>query len=164
MRVALAGRKGDDVIRREWRLVAEAGDGPWIPAVAARAILRSFQEIPPGARPALAEVPLVEIERAMEDLAVAAGIETEPATPLFQAALGDRWHDLSPEARAVHEIHDVKSCSETARGGVRRNRTSFHLDSEAVLYAARRPRHSARAAARLARLALKRCLLERLRS
>ena len=31
-------------------------------------------------------------------------------------------------------------------GGVRRSRTRLHLDSEAVLYAAPRPRHSARAA------------------
>ena len=46
-------------------------------------------------------------------------------------------------------------------GYVRRTRTRLSKDSDAALYAAQRPRHSARAAARLA---LKMGLLERLRS
>ena len=46
-------------------------------------------------------------------------------------------------------------------GAARRIRTSLTKGSMAVPYAAQRPRHSARAAARLA---LKRCRLERLRS
>ena len=49
----------------------------------------------------------------------------------------------------------------SSMGGVRPIRTGLWKDGDAVPYAARRPRHSARAAARLA---LKWCLLERLRS
>ncbi|MDP2123817.1 MAG: DUF4166 domain-containing protein [Parvibaculum sp.] len=115
MRVAVVGRKGNAAIRREWRLIAEAGDGPYIPTVAARALIRRLEHVPYGARPCLAESTLREIEEAMSDLAVSTDTEASPYPTLFQSALADRWAQLPPEVQALHSVQDVESFSGTAR-------------------------------------------------
>lgn len=115
MRVAVVGRAGETVIRREWRLVAEAGDGPYIPAVAARTLTRRLAKVRPGARACLAEATRAEIEDAMTDLAVSTEIEEAPCPTLFQAALAERWDRLPREVQILHGVHDVESFSGTAR-------------------------------------------------
>lgn len=115
MRVAVVGRCGQAMIRREWRLIAEAGDGPYIPAVAARALIRRLDRVAPGARPCLAEATRTEMEGAMTDLAVSTHIEEYPFPTLFQAALAERWSDLPPEVQALHDVQDVESFSGTAQ-------------------------------------------------
>jgi saccharopine dehydrogenase-like NADP-dependent oxidoreductase len=111
MRVTVVGRKGDLVQQREWRLVAEAGDGPYVPAVAARTLLRRLKSIPHGARPCLAEMSLGEIEHALSDLAISTQTDEAPRLTLFQAALADRWSLLPPEVRELHSVQDVESFS-----------------------------------------------------
>jgi hypothetical protein len=115
MRVAVVGRRGRTVNRREWRLIAGAGDGPYIPAVAARALIRRMEAVPPGARPCLAEATLAEIEAAMSDLSVTTASGDTPYPTLFQSALADRWAALPPEVQALHSVQDVESFSGTAR-------------------------------------------------
>lgn len=115
MRVAVVGRSGQAVIRREWRLTAEAGDGPYIPAVAARALIRRLDRVRPGARPCLAEATRAEIVEAMSDLAVSTDTEESPHPTLFQSALAERWHDLPPQVQALHSVQDVESFSGTAQ-------------------------------------------------
>lgn len=115
MRVRVVGLKGCAPVRRDWRLVAEAGDGPYIPAVAARAVIRRLDSVPPGARPCLAEVPRSEIEAAMEGLAVRTEVVEDAAPPLFRSALGRDWDRLRPEAQALHEVQDMESFSGMAQ-------------------------------------------------
>ena len=115
MRVAVVGRRGTELIRREWRLIAEAGDGPYIPAVAARAVIRRLAQIAPGARPCLAEATRTEIEQAMADLAVSTVTDEAPSPTLFQTVLADRWADLSPEVQSLHGVQDVESFSGKAQ-------------------------------------------------
>jgi len=115
MRVVVVGQTGRTVIRREWRLIAEAGDGPYIPAVAARALIRRLDRVSPGARPCLAEATRMEIEDAMSDLAVSTSNEESPCPTLFQSALAERWDQLPPEVQALHSVQDVESFSGTAQ-------------------------------------------------
>ncbi|NIJ40944.1 NAD(P)-dependent dehydrogenase (short-subunit alcohol dehydrogenase family) [Parvibaculum indicum] len=115
MRVAVVGYKGKSVLRREWRLVAEAGDGPYIPAVTARAAIRKLDKVPPGARPCLAETSRREIEEAMSDLSVSTQTNETPSPTLFQSALADRWDLLPPEAQTLHSVQDMESFSGTAK-------------------------------------------------
>lgn len=120
MRVLVVGRSLGHPIRREWRLIAEAGDGPYIPAVAVRALIRRRDRVAPGARPCLAEMTREEAEDAMTDLSVSTTMEEGPAPTLFQSALADRWARLSPEAQALHSVQDIESFSgvaEITRGG-----------------------------------------------
>lgn len=114
MRVAVTGKTGGNILRREWRLIAEAGDGPFVPAVTARALIRRIESLAPGARPCLAEVPHTAIEDAMSDLSVSTTVEEKTPLTLFQTALADRWSKLPPEVQALHSVQDVESFSGTA--------------------------------------------------
>lgn len=115
MRVLVVGVSNKTAIRREWRLVAEAGDGPYIPAVMARALIRKLNSVPVGSRACLAEVSRTEAESAMSDLAVSFETAEIPTPTLFQSALADRWELLPREVRLLHSVQDVESFSGTAR-------------------------------------------------
>ncbi|MEO1107411.1 MAG: saccharopine dehydrogenase NADP-binding domain-containing protein [Pseudomonadota bacterium] len=71
MQVRVTGRKNGQRITRTWTLIAEDGDGPFVPGITCRAILRGAVEPRPGARPCLAEIPRRVVEDAMSDLAIA---------------------------------------------------------------------------------------------
>lgn len=102
-----SGRGGMSVMvvvgqeRRWWRLLAEDGDGPFVPAIAVRALLRR-KALPIGALPALEVITLAEAESAMSDLSVRTERATEPVAPIFPRVLGNDF-DTLPEA--VREIH-----------------------------------------------------------
>lgn len=115
MRVLVVGRSGKAVIRREWRLIAESGDGPYIPAVTARALIRKLSRVPVGSRPCLAEASRMEIEAAMADLAVSIATVESPHPTLFQSALAEQWERLPREAQILHSVQDVESFSGTAQ-------------------------------------------------
>ncbi|MBF9031113.1 DUF4166 domain-containing protein [Rhodobacterales bacterium HKCCE3408] len=101
MSVNVTGRDGAGWVKRTWRLVAEAGDGPFIPATPARALLR--QGLPaPGARAALNDVPLDRIVAAMEDLAVRTERDEERITPLFETVV-DGFAALPDAVRESHQ-------------------------------------------------------------
>ncbi|MEM1386067.1 MAG: DUF4166 domain-containing protein [Pseudomonadota bacterium] len=108
MRVAVIGYDGDRAVRREWRLIAEAGDGPYIPAVTARSILRRLEQTAPGARPCLAEVTLTEITAAMADLKVTTEIDETPAVTVFQRCLGPDWDRLAKPLRRLARVYDLE--------------------------------------------------------
>ncbi|WP_114088516.1 SDR family oxidoreductase [Thalassospira profundimaris] len=121
MQVAVVGTKGGETVRRCWRLIAEAGDGPYIPTIAARVVIRKLAlgQVGAGARPCLAETSRVEAEQAMTDLSVSFQVDENPARPLFQSVLRDRWSLLPPEIRALHSVYDMESFSgqaEVTRG------------------------------------------------
>ncbi len=102
-----SGRGGMSVMvhtageRRFWRLLAADGDGPFVPAVAARALLRRA-ELPAGAGPALCVVSLAEAEAAMADLAIVTERHTEPAMPAFARVLGPAFDTLPEAIRRTH--------------------------------------------------------------
>ncbi|MBL4917896.1 SDR family oxidoreductase [Szabonella alba] len=92
--------------RRFWRLLAEAGDGPFVPAIATRALLRR-RVLPVGAGPALEAVTLEEAEAAMADLAIRVERLTEPALPLFPGVLGGDFATLPDPVRQTHMTVDI---------------------------------------------------------
>jgi NAD(P)-dependent dehydrogenase (short-subunit alcohol dehydrogenase family) len=102
-----SGRGGMSVMviaggeRRWWRLLAEDGDGPFIPAVATRALLRRGT-LPLGAAPALNTITLEEAESAMSDLRVRSERAVEPFCPIFPQVLGPDFAALPEPVRATH--------------------------------------------------------------
>ncbi len=114
MCVAVVGQRGDQTRLRTWRLVAEGGSGPYIPAVVARGLIDRMNQIGPGARPCLAELSLSEITAAMADLDVTTSYDEQSRQTLFQAALADRWSLLPPAVQALHSVQDMESFSGTA--------------------------------------------------
>lgn len=123
MIVEVTGLDRGQPTRRRWQLIATAGEGPFIPAIPARAVIRRRACIAAGARPFLADLTLADIERAMADLSVNFAYSEEKAPTLFQAALKDKWHELPPCVQRLHSVQDVESFSGRAR--VSRGRSLF---------------------------------------
>ena len=115
MSVAVIGYIGSGWVRRTWHLVADAGEGPFVPAVPARALIRRLDDLPRGARPCVAELGLREAEAAMSDLAVPTARDERPARPLFEQVLGERWGRLGPHQRRLHHVLDVERFEGLAR-------------------------------------------------
>ena len=118
-----SGRGGMSVMvalqdeRRFWRLLAEDEDGPFIPAIATRALLRRAA-LPVGARPALEAISLDEAEAAMSDLRVRFERLSAPAPPLFARVLGPDFATLPAAIRASHQTVDISQWR--GRASVRR--------------------------------------------
>lgn len=104
MSVAVTARYVTGWQRRTWRLIANAGEGPLVPAVAARSLLRQPDTITPGARPAVAPVSLEAITTAIDDLAISTEVITEDIVPIFPAYLGAAFADLPPPVQDAHQV------------------------------------------------------------
>ncbi|MQQ09678.1 DUF4166 domain-containing protein [Epibacterium sp. SM1979] len=89
-----------------WRLRVEAGDGPFIPTISIRALLRR-KTLPIGAGPALESITLAEAEAAMSDLNAQSERGKEPLHALFPRVLGKDFDALPPHVRATHETYDI---------------------------------------------------------
>lgn len=110
MFVDLAGRHADGTpARRAWHVVAEGGDGPLIPSMAAAILVRrTLAGTAPaaGARPADAELELAGFEAMFARFRIVSGTRDDsaaPDAPLYQRALGSAWHDLPEPIRRLHE-------------------------------------------------------------
>lgn len=104
--------------RRYWRLLAEEGDGPFIPGIAVRALLRR-SNLPVGARPALGVVTLEEAEAAMSDLRVQFVRGTETLVPVIPRVLGPEFATLPQELRNTHltvSVHRFRGRASVTRG------------------------------------------------
>jgi hypothetical protein len=104
MCVSVTVRTMDGWQRRTWRMIVRDGDGPFIPAVPARVILRRHQSIAAGARPAVSVVSLADLEEGMADLAVQTQTVSEEIAPLFAAYLGEDFATLPPTVQALHDV------------------------------------------------------------
>lgn len=105
MSVAVTARYADGWQRRTWRLRAVAGEGPYIPAVSSRAALRIPDQIAPGARPAVAVLPLDVIEGAMSDLAVETEVLHDDVQPLFARHLRAEFAELPAPIKQLHDVY-----------------------------------------------------------
>ena len=85
-----------------WTLLAEDGDGPFVPAIAVRALLRRAA-LPTGATPALEIVTLDELEAAMSDLSIRFERHSTPLDPIFPRVLGPAFATLPDAVRATHQ-------------------------------------------------------------
>ncbi|MDN3720014.1 DUF4166 domain-containing protein [Roseibium salinum] len=95
-------------LSRCWTLIAEAGDGPHIPAVAATVLCEriSGDAVQPGARPCLGEFTLREADAAMAPLNVRTFMSADTRPTLFQQVLGDTFANLPQPIQALHTVYD----------------------------------------------------------
>ncbi len=109
MTVEVTGLEAGEALRRRWQVVATGGDGPFIPAVPARAIVRKIDAISPGARPCLFDLTLKEIEDATRGLSVEFATSEAEAPPLFGRVLGGVWQALPAPIQRLHSVYDLES-------------------------------------------------------
>ncbi|KQV37433.1 saccharopine dehydrogenase [Rhizobium sp. Root73] len=111
MFVAVTGWTGDGKPHaKSWHLVAEGDDGPFIPAMAAEAIVRGWlagRKPRLGARPAAGELTLADFEPLFDRFAIRTGIRDDslcaPNTPLYRHMLASAWESLSPAVATMHD-------------------------------------------------------------
>jgi saccharopine dehydrogenase-like NADP-dependent oxidoreductase len=108
MAVDVTGLEEGKAKCRRWQIIAYKGDGPFIPAVPARAVIRKHSSMQPGARPCLFDLSLPEIESAMAGLSVKFATSSSGAPTLFQHALGDKWEELPASVGRLHSVQDVE--------------------------------------------------------
>ncbi len=120
MSVEVIARFPDGWRRCLWRMVVKAGEGPFIPAVAVRTILRDLGGIAPGAGPAIGVISLQQAEAAMSDLAVTTDQSSAHVVPLFQRQLGADFDLLPAPVQAAHQVYGPRRWAGRAsvtRGG-----------------------------------------------
>ncbi len=100
-------------VRAAWTLVAEGGDGPFIPTLPALAALRTIAGAAPGARPCL--LPLAAIEAEFAPYRITASRHAAHPEPLFQAVLGPAFDALPAPVRALHMPGGALRASGTAQ-------------------------------------------------
>src|SRR5262249_23553029 len=98
--------------QRSWHLIAEGNDGPFIPSMAAEAVIRhclNGRRPAAGARPAVTELELSDYNASFARRQIFSGLrEPIPSSmPLYRRLLGEAWHTLPEPIRRMHDISDI---------------------------------------------------------
>lgn len=107
MHVTVKGWQGERAVRRTWTVLAETGDGPWIPTLAIVLLAGRLArgEIAPGARDAAGSLTLGEFDSAFAPFAIFTGMEESRPTPLYARVMGPDFGSLPPAVRAIHLVN-----------------------------------------------------------
>lgn len=105
MQVTLKGWQGEAPVRRNWTILAEKGDGPWIPAFPALLLAGKLDALPPGARPAAGSLSLAEFEPLFVRFAIVTRIEETAPEPLYARIMGADFARLTDAVRALHQVN-----------------------------------------------------------
>lgn len=92
--------------RRRWNVLAEEGDGLWVPALAAAVLTEKLDrgELTPGARPGVDVLSLTEFRSAFAPFKIKDAIETEPvAASPFRQWLGAAVDRVPQAIRVLHD-------------------------------------------------------------
>jgi hypothetical protein len=99
-------------VTRSWHMIAEKDDGPFIPSMAAEAIIRrclDLRQPVTGARPASRELELSDYNGLFSRRQIYAGFRAPlpDEAPLYQRVLGEAWRLLPQPLRAMHDLKDA---------------------------------------------------------
>ena len=103
---------GGKPVTRTWHLLAEGKDGPFIPSMAAEAIVRrmlSGRSPEPGARAAIHDLELADYDALFSRRTIFTGVREEAdqsPVPLYQRVLGDAFAQLPEPLRQLHRGGD----------------------------------------------------------
>jgi hypothetical protein len=108
MIVRLFGDAAGRRVERRWTLIADRGEGPEIPTLSVAPIIArilSGKEAT-GARDAGEALTLDDYAAAFGKLAIHCSTrELAASLPLYARVMGDRFAELPPELRAIHDVH-----------------------------------------------------------
>lgn len=97
-------------IERSWHLLAESGDGPFIPSMATQAIILHMlagKKPLAGARAATHELEVADYEAIFKTRTIYTGereSNSDPDSPLYKRVLGAAWDALPASLAAMHNI------------------------------------------------------------
>jgi hypothetical protein len=116
MCVEVRGVAGGQSVLRQWTLIADKGDGPEIPTMAAELIAQKIREgrVPPGARYAGDCLALADFEPLFGRLAIRQSVTEHRHLSLYRRILGQRFEILPPVVQQMHDIIGDAGASGTA--------------------------------------------------
>ena len=125
MSVNVTGRTFEKFESRSWQLIAESGDGPEVPVLAAQLIARKVaaDQLQAGARTAAGELELAEFEALFEELDIKTQVHITELVPLYRRALRERYSVLPPPVRDLHD--SVADSGAIGEGQVKRGPSIF---------------------------------------
>ncbi|MFM9843826.1 MAG: DUF4166 domain-containing protein [Dongiaceae bacterium] len=114
MFVAVTGSTPDSQrLERSWHLLADGDDGPFIPSMAAAAIIRRCldgRRPASGARSPAADLELADYQPFFDGRAISHGVREAvrngPSLPLYRRLLGDAWTSLPKPLQVMHGFSD----------------------------------------------------------
>jgi len=105
---------GEVAVARSWHLIAEGDEGPFIPSMAAAAVVarcRNGDVPPPGARAAVADLELDDYAPWLAARRIITGrrqsMPNNKGAPLFRRLLGEAWDRLPTSLRIMHDFTGV---------------------------------------------------------
>lgn len=104
MRIEVFGFQDEVPQRRCWTLLAERGDGPEIPTMAAACLTDLIQAgcVSPGAQDSSLDIGLEQFQAEFSKLAIVEGWATFPEIPLYQKVMEAEFDRLPTSLRAMH--------------------------------------------------------------
>ncbi len=124
MFVRARGLAGGEAKNMSWHLLAEGDDGPYIPSMAAEAIIRGVlkgKRPEAGARSGVRALDLSDYDEMFQGRAIFTGFRDEGAeAPLFRVLLGAAFSELPPRVRELHDskqAREWRGFAEVRRGG-----------------------------------------------
>ncbi|MFN5269839.1 MAG: DUF4166 domain-containing protein [Hyphomonadaceae bacterium] len=104
MKIEVLGFEGELPVRARWTLLAERGDGPEIPTMAAACLADLIQAglVASGAQDSSQELALDQFQAQFSKLAISEEQTKVPDLPLYQKVMGRNFDDLPSSVRAVH--------------------------------------------------------------
>lgn len=106
MSVEVKGIAQGRALARRWTLIAEEGDGPEIPTLAAHLLANALREsrLTAGAKTAAGLLSLEDFDPFFRSLAIVHAREERDATPLYRRVMSTRFDVLPRALRAMHEV------------------------------------------------------------
>ena len=124
MQMRVKGWRDGRPVTRTWTVLAERGDGPEIPTLAAALLAEDILHgrIPAGARHAGSLLKLEQFEPLFEKLALShrTSEHEQEEGPLYRRLMGPRFDALPPLVRAIHQVHGDAGAA--GKGDVKRGR------------------------------------------
>lgn len=114
MVVDVVGRRGAEFLHRRWSVLAEEGDGLWVPALAAALLTERLDRgaLAPGAKPGIGLLDLADFRAAFARFKIRDGVADMAVAPSpFRHWLGAAAEALPPAIRALHDDPLERSAS-----------------------------------------------------
>ncbi len=108
--VRVTGHAQGGTLERRYSLIADGGDGPWIPCLAAALLARRLakqqdaaEALSYGAYPAIEVLPLADFEQAFSEFQIATEQTERRVVPLYATILQSGWDRLPATIRDIHD-------------------------------------------------------------
>jgi hypothetical protein len=117
MAIELRGWMEGSGVTRRWTLIAERGEGPEIPTLAAQLLAGKLASggLAPGARTAIDALELADFDTKFAEIAVGHEITEKPCVPLYRQAMGADFDRLAPPLQAMHDVIGAARATGTAQ-------------------------------------------------